>query len=283
MQTALMAATVALYTAGCAAGLLYVNGRGRAAQWHYRMFVVAGFLAQTGLGLLRWGETGSFPVTQVGESAWLLVWFMVLAIVVTDYVYGLPMLAPFLLPAVVLLTVVGLLPGHTGSFRAAAWTPLHVVAVVLGFCAFAVAATASVLYLVQERALKTKTPDGIPGRLPALETLDRVNFHALVFGFAVLTVGLGIGITAASGTGGLGPTWWRDPKVMLSELVWVFYGAVVACRMVRTLSGRPIAKLTVLGFALVLVVLVGADRLVPGVHAKLGEGTETQGMSTQGK
>ena len=282
MQLALVLGTLGFYAAGCAAGLIFVSGRWRVAATFYRLFVVVGFLAHTGLGILLWQTSGQFPVTQPADSVWLLVWFMVLAILVTDYVYGLPTLAPFLLAGVVLLAVMGLFLNRPSSFQAAAWTPLHVIATVLGFCGFAVAATSSILYLVQERALKSKLRDGFPERLPSLETLDRLNFHTLLFGFILLTLGLGIGIAAAVGTSGLGPDWWLDPKVLLSVVVWLFYGAVMSCRLVRSLSGRPIARLTILGFALVMLVLVGGDRLLPGVHAKLGERVETgqSGSST---
>lgn len=285
MQWALILATVALYAAACVAGLRSVSGRRWAAGVHYRLFVVLGFLTHTALGGMRWHLLGQFPATQAAESVWLLVWFMVLAIVVMDYIYGLPTLAAFLMPVVVLLAVMGLFLGRPSSFQAASWTPVHVTAAVLGFCGFAVAATSSMLYLLQEHALKSKAANGIPGQLPSLETLDRLNFHALVFGFALLTLGLGIGIERAVATGQLGPAWWRDPKVILSELVWAFYGAVAVCRLVRSLRGRRIARLTLAGFALVLVVLAGADRLAPGVHAKLGEraGADRQESPEQAK
>ena len=271
MQLALILATVLFYLVSCVWGLTFLYRPGGFTRPLCRLFVVLGLLAHTTLGLLRWQAEGQFPVTQIAESMWLLVWFLVLAIVVTDYVYGLPTLGPLLLLLVVLLSMVGLLLGRPGSFEAAAWTPAHVVAVVLGFAGFAVAAISSVLYLFQERSLKTKAPDGLPGVLPSLETLDRVNFHALGFGFALLTVGLSVGLVAAIATSRLGSSWWWDSKVVMSALLWAFYAAVMVCRLVRSLRGRPIARLTVVGFVLVVVTLVGTDLVVPGVHARQGE------------
>ena len=270
MQLTLILIALGCYATGCVTGLLFVSRRGRWVGVTYRLLVLLGLAAHTTLGLLRWHETGTFPVNQLAESVWLLVWFLALALVVTDYVYGLPTLGPFVLPVVVLLAAVGLFLGRPESFEPASWTPVHVVGVVLGFAGFAVATTSSVLYLVGERALKTKTSNALSGKLPSLETLDRVNFHALGFGFVLVTIGLGVGVAAAMETGQLGSSWWQDSKVVVSLAVWVFYAAVVACRLVRSLRGRRIAWLTVVGFVLVLLALVGTDLLLPGTHAKLG-------------
>jgi len=282
MALVLVLTTLVLYAAGTVAGFAYLSGRGRAARWHYRLLVAAGLLTQTALGLVRWQASGQFPVTQATESAWLLAWFMVLAMVLLDAVYGVPALATFLLPVAMVLSAAGLWSGSPGTTGSGSWLPMHVVAVLLGFCGFAVAAASGVLYLLQEKRLKAKRSMGLSTRLPSLETLDRLNFHALVFGFVLLTAGLGIGIAAAVVTRELGRTWWTDPKVILSCVVWGFNGAVVACRGVRSLSGRPIARLTVLGFALVLLVLVAADRLVPGVHARVGQRTEATEQESSG-
>lgn len=263
-------ATVALYLVGCVWGLGMLYRPGRPWAGMTRFWVLAGFLMQTGAGLWVWRQAGRFPITQVGDSLWLLVWFLALAFLLIDAVYRLPTLGPILLPLIVVLGGVSLFFPHGVRLESLpAWTPVHVVTNVLGFAAFALAAISSVAYLLQERRLKRKAPD-LPARLPSLETLDRINFHALLFGFPLLTVGLTLGVTAAVTTGMLGRGWWSDSKVMLSLTVWGFFAVVVVGRVARLRSGRSVAWLTVVGFTLVVVTLLVADVVIPGVHSGLG-------------
>ena len=239
----------------------------------YRLLLLLAFTAHTALGLIRWHTSGTFPVNQLAESIWLLAWFLVLATILTDCLHTRPRklnFTPFLLIVAVALLLSGLSLGRPTALEVAAWTPLHAITVLLGFAGFALAAVSSLLYLLHERALKNKTANRFADSLPSLETLDRVNFHALAFGFVLVSIGIAVGVTAAISTGQLGTAWWTDSKVFLSLVVWVFYAAVVVCRLVRSLRGRTIAWLTITGFVLVVLTLVGTDLFAPGIHAKLG-------------
>src|SRR5437870_12811979 len=70
-----------------------------------------------------------------------------------------------------------------------AWLPVHVVLATLGDAVFALAFSASLLYLIQERRLKTHRGRGVLRHLPSLETLDRVNYACVVWGLILLTLG----------------------------------------------------------------------------------------------
>src|SRR5207245_1050257 len=75
-----------------------------------------------------------------------------------------------------------------------AWLPVHVVLAVLGDAVFALAFSASLLYLVQERRLKARRAPAALRYLPSLEALDRVNYRCLVWGLILLTLGMVSGI-----------------------------------------------------------------------------------------
>ena len=55
------------------------------------------------------------------------------------------------------------------------WLILHVVTVFCGNGIFAIAFLAGIMYLIQERPIKSKRSGALSHRLPSLETLDGLN------------------------------------------------------------------------------------------------------------
>ena len=87
------------------------------------------------------------------------------------------------------------------------WLGLHVVLALLGYAALTLTFCAGVMYLMQERQLKSKRPGTLYHRLPSLMLLDEVNARALVLGFPLLTQGIITGI-------GMGETYvWVVPAL----------------------------------------------------------------------
>src|SRR6059036_988734 len=103
-----------------------------------------------------------------------------------------------------------------------AWLPVHVVLATLGDAVFALAFSASLLYLIQERRLKTHRGRGLLRHLPSLETLDRVNYACLVWGLILLTLGIVSGIMWAHTAWGR-RLWTSDPKLLFTLVVWAIY------------------------------------------------------------
>src|SRR5262249_26596015 len=110
------------------------------------------------------------------------------------------------------------------------WLPVHVVLSVLGDAVFALAFSASLLYLVQEHRLKTRPGRGMLRHLPSLETLDRVNYACLVWGLLLLTLGIVSGIAWAHTAWGR-QLWTSDPKLLFTLLVWGIYVVLLQGRM----------------------------------------------------
>ena len=59
----------------------------------------------------------------------------------------------------------------------------------LGNAVFALAFGVSLIYLLQERYLKHKKITALMKRFPSLESLDRLNYQLLVWGFPLMTLG----------------------------------------------------------------------------------------------
>jgi len=150
------------------------------------------------------------------------------------------------------------------------WLPVHVGLALLGDALFALACSASVLYLVQDRRLKSHRARPEP-RLPSLETLDRLSHRSVIWGVVVLTLAILTGIVWAHEAWG-GPStnpWLLDPKLLFTVGAWAFYVVLLQGRTAAGWRGRFAAQLTIAGFAVIAISLVGVNVLGLGRHGGL--------------
>src|ERR1700721_1802712 len=116
------------------------------------------------------------------------------------------------------------------------WLVLHISALLAAYTALLFSLIASVLYLVQERRLKSKEGVGFLAWLPPLETMDRIAYLSLLIGFPCMTVGLLAGSLIAQLS--VGAAYFLDPKVLLSFGMWGLYVLMLVVRRSTGLRGR---------------------------------------------
>jgi ABC-type uncharacterized transport system permease subunit len=152
------------------------------------------------------------------------------------------------------LTASILKPGYTSSpAPLSAWVDLHILVSLAAFAAFAVGFIAGLVYLIETRQLKEGLPPRLMGVFSSLEGVGRLNLHALQAGFLLLTTGLITGYLYARGHLGTGAGWRWDPKVVLTSLTWVMYGAILFLHAIApAFRGRRAARASLLGFLFVL-------------------------------
>jgi len=121
------------------------------------------------------------------------------------------------------------------------WLFAHIALLVAGYAALVLSFAASLLYLIQERALKSKRRGGLFSRLPALEEIEQIGFRSLLLGFPFMTTGLIAGIALAQVT--FGRVNFFDPKISLSILMWVVYLVLLYTRWNAGWRGRRAAYL----------------------------------------
>jgi ABC-type uncharacterized transport system permease subunit len=162
----------------------------------------------------------------------------------------------FLLPVAALLTLVPAFhPGHETiayPFIRTGWLLTHVVLLLIAYAALFLSLIASVLYLIQERRLKRKIATPRRAFLPPLETIDQIALKSLLFGLPCMTAGLLIGSVVALET--IGPSFFADPKVLLSLAMWVAYMLMIFIRRHSGLRGRRAVYLSSFVFFVVLAV-----------------------------
>lgn len=184
-------------------------------------------------------------------------------------------LGAFLMPVALLLVLLAFfLPGTTAKRPQDLKGPIfafHVTLNMLAYAAFAVASALALLYLVLVRQLKSHKKDilrGSASRLPSLSYLERANRTSLGVGVVALGAGLAMGFAWAHRV-------WRtvhpvaevllDAKVLSALLTLVFY-AVVVVRAHRGAAPVTTARLSLAGFALVIVSYTAVNLILSKVH-----------------
>ncbi|MBI4610207.1 MAG: cytochrome c biogenesis protein CcsA [Candidatus Rokubacteria bacterium] len=228
---------------------------------------LAGWVLHTLALVVRGVELARAPLATLPEAVSLLVWASVLLTLWAERQYGVNVLSAFVLPVVLSFSLSTIaLPGGLGDLAPAlrsAWIAVHAVLALLGISAFVLNFAGGIMYLLQERQLKSKRPGAFYYRLPSLETLDRITFRALTLGFPFLTAGLILGAVWAGAAWGSVFTF--DPLALFSFVAWLIYAATLSGRVVAGWRGRRAAYFAVVGFAALLLTL-GAGFFLPGRH-----------------
>ena len=188
------------------------------------------------------------------ETQTLLSLLLAVAFLLVYWRYKTVSLGVFILPICFLLGLVpAFRPGqettpfpqfHTG------WIFLHIALLLAAYAALFLSLVASLLYLIQERRLKQKFP--AITWLPPLETTDQIALKTLLFGLPCMTAGLLIGSLIAQQT--IGPSYFLDPKVLLSFAMWLAYIGMIYIRRHSGLRGRRAVYLSSFVFLVVLAV-----------------------------
>jgi ABC-type uncharacterized transport system permease subunit len=207
----------------------------------------------------------SLPV-DTHETQSFLALLLALAFLLVYTRYRTIALGIFLLPLAFLL---GLLPSfHPGLENEAfpglhsGWLFLHIALLLAAYAALFVSMVASVLYLVQERRLKSKTLATDRIKLPPLETIDSIALKSLLLGLPCMTAGLLIGSLVAQIT--YGATYFRDPKILLAVAMWLAYIGMIFIRRQSGLRGRRAVYLS--SFVFMVVLCVWASNQFSAVH-----------------
>lgn len=211
---------------------------------------------------------GYVAVTTNHEALSFFAWLIVGVYLAVQFRYRLPAVGAAV-ALLALLVALGAVAFHSGvrdlppALRSA-WLPVHVTLAFLGNAVLALAFCVSLVYLFHERRLKYKRPGPVLRRLPSLETLDQLNYRALLWGFPLLTLGIVTGALWSKNS--WGRIWSWEEREVFSLIVWLLYAGLLQARLVAGWRGRRAAKLTIVGFAVVFVSFLFGHMLFPGKH-----------------
>ena len=272
MDLVLLRAAAALYFVATVAALSAITSRRALPERLLRWALWGGIALHATSFVARSATAGYLAMANFGESLSLLGLVLVGTFLVVQR--RLPILA---LSAVVVPLAFGLTLAATalkGGVQPlppvlhSMWLPVHVGLAILGDALLALACSASVLYLVQDRRLKAHRARGMQPHLPSLETLDRLSHRSVVWGLVLLTLAILTGIVWAHEAWDEphAPNWVLDPKLWFTVGAWAFYVVLLQGRMAAGWRGRFAAQLTIAGFGVIVLSLVGVNVLGLGRH-----------------
>jgi HemX protein len=196
-------------------------------------------------------QFGEPPLTGLGpalSTAAFLVAVTLLAVEMLAHEVSLTLVTA---PMAALVTIGAIaspmLPSPTASTGGASWLGLHIALSFLGLAAFATAAAAGVMYLLERRELKSRRFGAIFRFFPPLETLDRVNHLAIVCGWIALTLGTALAIGYA--------IVYRDADHL--KVIWgiAAWGAITALTVGRVVGGWQSARAAIWSSAFFIAII----------------------------
>ena len=229
--------------------------------------MAAGFFCHAASIGIHAYQLQSFPMTNVYES---FSFFAALAVPVFFVVYRkyrMPSLGVFMFPMIFLMTFMANM-GYDQSRVIPAelmsnWLYIHTPLVILGYVALFIAFSAAVLYLIQERELKSKSPRMFYNRFPSLEVCDDLAYKSLAVGFPLMTLGIISGVLWAHSANWA--QWEFAPKIQGAFVTWLIYLLLIHYRLIAGWRGKKAAYLAIAGFVGVLITFVGVNYFA-GLH-----------------
>ena len=153
--------------------------------------IALGFLFQCAFLSMRGHDLGRCPITNLFEVFIFLAWSLALIYLAIGPAYRLSLMGAFTAPLVLLIQTSALLAPidvrHPVRVAVNPWLEFHASISMIAYGAFALACVAGVMYLVQERQLKTHQLHSIFYHLPPLTNLFAAITRLLWWGFGLYT------------------------------------------------------------------------------------------------
>ena len=141
----------------------------------------------------------------------------------------------------------------------------HVSTALLGYTAISLSAVYGFLYLMLYREIKSSRFGLIYTRLPNLEMLETMSSKSEIFGFAMLTVAISIGMI-----------WlpqafenfsYFDPKLVGTLAVWILYATSLAAKRKFGWQGRKMMIVSLIAFGFVFLSMTVINMYMSGFHS----------------
>lgn len=231
----------------------------------FSMMLANGALAS--LMVIRWYQSGHFPLSNLFESLIFLSWCCTVLHLVLET--SLKEIGALTAPTACWLQAFAnfslpndmqqsspLVPALQSN-----WLMMHVTVMLVSYAALLVGSLLSMGYLVLLRSKTSMTQKNKSFQ----NTLDQVSYRLMGIGFAFLTIGILSGAVWANEA--WGSYWSWDPKETWALLTWLVFAIYLHTRLNQGWSGEKPAWIASLGFFTVWVCFLGVNLMGEGLHS----------------
>ncbi len=248
--------------------ILHFSGAGDGWKpWANRVLILS-FLASSFFVVYEARATGTvLPVTALYQALFFFSWSMVLIYLLMSWKLELDTFGLVLLPLIMAMSGTALVffkQPSAPAYPYNQWFLIHVLTAFLAYASFALSFVGALLYLAQNRGLKSKKLNAFYHKLPSLESLESVVYRTMVLGFPLLTLALASGFLWAKDV--YGGFWRWDPKFVASTLTWLIYLGILYVHYVSLIRGRKVVMASLFAFFCVLLTFLGVNFFETGVH-----------------
>ena len=263
-----------------------------------RFLVAIANLFLTSQLIVRWLQSGHFPISNLYESLCFLTWGSTLTQLFVDRAWRSPIVSAVATP--VSLLSIGFasffLPENLQSSAPlvpalrSSWLVMHVSVIMCSYAALLVGSILSFgVFLVDfKKQFKMRNSsfgsgsfrqsselyfnDSVdnlssikPIEFTNAEQLDSLSYRSITAGFLLLTVGLISGAVWANEAWG---SWWSwDPKETWALICWLVYAAYLHTRLTKGWEGKKPAMVAIAGFFVIIICYIGVNLLGVGLHS----------------
>ena len=194
------------------------------------------------------------PYHDLYGSLSLFGWLLALTYLVLELIHRQQSVGPFVLSIVLAVFLAAHLappdrltptPAHGPVFA------LHVTLSILAYAAFALSFVLSLIYLGEERLLRSRNLGNVVWRLPPLDLLERMSRSSVLIGLCSIAVGTALGFIWVDRLHG--QFWYYDPKYVITLLVLLLYALYFIVARTAAWRGARASKLCIFNFVVVIL------------------------------
>nr|YP_009238464.1 heme attachment to plastid cytochrome c [Kirchneriella aperta]AMO00999.1 heme attachment to plastid cytochrome c [Kirchneriella aperta] len=240
--------------------------------------------------ILRWIESGHFPLSNLYESLIFLTWSLTLFHLILEKMTTLTLtwLGAITSPTALFTTAFAnfslpLEMQHSSALVPALqsnWLMMHVTVMILSYAALIFGCLLSIGFLIltysissekYEIELKKNNYSTISQtnkqnlKIQWAQNFDNLSYRMLGIGFPLLTIGILSGAVWANEA--WGSYWSWDPKETWALLTWFVFAIYLHTRITKNWQGKKPAIIASLGFIIVWICYLGVNLLGEGLHS----------------
>lgn len=237
---------------------LYALGAGRFKPGRVNFVaILGGFIFLSSFLYLRGKAEGSCPLNSLFDVLNFLSWSLVLIYLLIGPAYRLSLLGAFTAPLAFLLVLGSLIAPINQTLRVREvvnpWIETHAALSIIAYGAFGLACIAGIMYLLQERQLKSHKATTLLYNLPPINHLAAAIGRLVGLGLLLLTISFAAGFISGISINTI--------KFWTSLAIWMVYVVLLTMNRLHSFGPRRMAELTIAVFTVALITLPGIQYL----------------------